>query len=407
MGAAGAAGRRSQSVADELLAYRDRFPTLRQGPYFAAHTLGPMPDTVPAALQRFAEDWANQGVVAWSGWLERLRAVAAILEGLFNAPAGSVALGPNVSVLAGQVLSCLDWSGPRNRLVTTDLEFPTCDYLYRAQETVGAKVDAVPSRDLTVDLERLLEAIDERTALVAVTHVAFRSSALLDAAAVAARAHQVGALVLLDSYQSAGTVPLDVRALDVDVVVGGSVKWLLGGPGTGYLYAKPEVAAGLAPRMVGWFGHEAPFAFRPSPIAYAPGAGRFVTGTPNVAAHVMAAEGYRVVADAGVAAIRAKSQRQVARLLEGFLAQGAVVRGPADVRWRGGSVVVDFDGAEPAAEELIRRGYTCDYRPGAGLRLGPHLYTTDDECDAVVAEVAAIRRGFGGLKASPPMGPGR
>jgi kynureninase len=298
-----------------------------------------------------------------------------------------------VSVLAGQVLSCLDWSGPRSRLVTTDLEFPTCDYLYRAQETVGAKVDAVPSRDLTVDLDRLLEAIDEHTALVAVTHVTFRSSALLDAAAVAARAHQVGALVLLDTYQSAGTVPLDVRALDVDLVVGGSVKWLLGGPGTGYLYAKPGVAAGLAPRMLGWFGHQEPFAFRPSPISYAPGAGRFVTGTPNVAAHVMAAEGYRIVADAGVAAIRAKSQRQVARLLEGFQAQGAVVRGPADVRRRGGSVVVDFGGAEQATAELIRRGYTCDYRPGAGLRLGPHLYTTDDECDAVVAEVAAIRAG--------------
>jgi kynureninase len=378
-------------VADALLAYRDRFPTLAHGPYFAAHTLGPMPDTVPGALAAFARDWASQGVVAWSGWLERIRATAAILEGLFNAPAGSVALGPNVSVLAGQVLSCFDWSGPRSRLVTTDLEFSTCDYLYRAQERLGAKVEVVPSRNLTVELDRLLEAIDTQTALVAVTHVAFRSSALLDAAAVAARARQVGALVLLDTYQSAGTVPVDVAALDVDLVVGGSVKWLLGGPGTGYLYAKPEVAAGLAPRMLGWFGHEAPFAFQPSPIVYAAGAGRFTTGTPNVAAHLMAAEGYRIVTEAGVEAIRAKSQRQVARMLEGFLAQGAQVRGPTDPTRRGGSVVVDFPGAEQATAELIRRGYTCDYRPGAGLRLGPHLYTTDDECDAVVAEVAAIR----------------
>jgi kynureninase len=380
-------------VADELLAFRDRFPTLRRGPYFAAHTLGPMPDSVPAALAGFAEEWAAEGVVAWQGWLERIRATAGLLEGLFNAPAGSVVLGPNVSVLAGQVLSCFDWSGPRNRLVTTDLEFPTCDYLYRAQETVGAKLEVVPSRNLAVDLERLLEAVDEQTALVAVTHVAFRSSALLDAAAVAARAHQVGALLLLDTYQSAGTVPVDVQALDVDLVVGGSVKWLLGGPGTGYLYAKPEVAEGLSPRLVGWFGHEAPFQFRPSPIAYAPGAGRFVTGTPNVPAHAMAAEGFRIVTAAGVERIRAKSQRQVARMLQGFLEQGAVVRGPAEVGRRGGSVVVDFDGAEQATAELIRRGYTCDYRPGAGLRLGPHLYTSDDECDAVVAEVAAIRAG--------------
>jgi kynureninase len=310
---------------------------------------------------------------------------------LFGAPAGSVALGPNVSVLAGQVLSCFDWSGPRSRLVTTDLEFPTCDYLYRAQETLGAKLEVVPSRDLAVDTDRLLEAIDTQTALVAVTHVAFRSSALLDAAAVAARAHEVGALVMLDTYQSAGTVPIDVDALGVDLLVGGSVKWLLGGPGTGYLYARPEVAAGLAPRLVGWFGHQDTFAFRPGPIVLAAGAGRFVTGTPNVAAHVMAAEGYRIVAEAGVEAIRAKSRRQVARLLEGFLAQGAVVRGPADPARRGGGVVVDFDGAEAATEELIARGYTCDFRPGAGLRLGPHLYTSDDECDAVVAEVAAIR----------------
>jgi kynureninase len=379
-------------VADELLAYRRRFPILDRGPYFAAHTLGPMPDTAPDALARFAAEWAEQGVVAWSGWLERLREVAGLLEGLFGAPAGSVALGPNVSVLAGQVLSCFDWTGERSRLVTTDLEFPTCDYLYRTQETLGAKLEVVPSRDLAVDTDQLLEAIDERTALVAVTHVAFRSAALLDAAAVAARAHEVGALVLLDTYQSAGTVPIDVDALGVDLMVGGSVKWLLGGPGTGYLYARREVADGLAPRLVGWFGHQAPFDFRPGPIALAAGAGRFVTGTPNVAAHVMAAEGYRIVADAGVEAIRVKSRRQVARLLDGFQAQGAVVRGPADPRRRGGSVVVDFDGAEQATAELIARGYTCDYRPGAGLRLGPHLYTTDDECDAVVAEVAALRR---------------
>jgi kynureninase len=377
---------------DELLAYRDRFPTLARGPYFAAHTLGPMPEGARDALARFAAEWAEEGVVAWTGWLEQIRATAALLEGLFGAPAGSVALGPNVSVLAGQVLSCFDWSGERSRLVTTDLEFPTCDYLYRAQETLGAKVEAVPSRDLTVDLDRLLEAIDSQTALVAVTHVAFRSSALLDAAAVVARAHEVGALVLLDTYQSAGTVPIDVEALGVDLMVGGSVKWLLGGPGTGYLYARPEVAATLAPRLVGWFGHQSPFAFEPSPIAFAAGAGRFVTGTPNVAAHVMAAEGYRIVAEAGVEAIRAKSQRQVARLLDGFQAQGAQVRGPADPARRGGSVVVDFDGAEQVTAALIARGYTCDYRPGAGLRLGPHLYTTDDECDAVVAEVAALRR---------------
>jgi kynureninase len=188
-------------VADELLAYRDRFPTLRRGPYFAAHTLGPMPDTAPAAVARFTKEWADQGVMAWYGWMDQLKAVAGLLEGLFGAPAGSVALGPNVSVLAGQVLSCFDWTGERDRLVTTDLEFPTCDYLYRATETLGAKVEVVPSRDFAVDTGRLLEAIDERTALVAVTHVAFRSSALLDAAAVAARAHEVGALVLLDTYQ--------------------------------------------------------------------------------------------------------------------------------------------------------------------------------------------------------------
>ena len=378
-------------MADELLAYRQRFPTLERGPYFAAHTLGPMPDTAPAALTRFTAEWAELGVVAWYGWMDQLKAVAGLLEGLLGAPAGSVALGPNVSVLAGQVLSCFDWAGDRDRLVTTDLEFPTCDYLYRATETLGAKVEVVPSRDFAVDTERLLEAIDERTALVAVTHVAFRSSALLDAAAVAARAHAVGALVLLDTYQSAGTVPIDVEQLGVDLLVGGSVKWLLGGPGTGYLYARPEVAAALAPRLVGWFGHEAPFAFRPSPIAFAEGAGRFVTGTPNVAAHVMAAEGYRIVAEAGVEAIRAKSQRQVTRLIDGFTAQGAVVRGPTDPARRGGSVVVDFDGAEQATETLIARGYTCDHRPGAGLRLGPHLYTTDDEIDAVLAEVASIR----------------
>src|SRR4029453_6054096 len=125
-------------VADELLAYRDRFPTLRRGPYFAAHTLGPMPDAVPDALARFAAEWADQGAVAWTGWLEQIRAATAILEGLFGAPGGAVLLGPNGACLARQVLACFDWAGPRSRLLTTDLEFPTCDYLYRAQETLGA-----------------------------------------------------------------------------------------------------------------------------------------------------------------------------------------------------------------------------------------------------------------------------
>src|SRR4029450_4794394 len=248
---------RRVAVADELLAYRDRFPTLGRGPYFAAHTLGPMPDPAPAALARFTAEWAELGVVAWHGWLEQLREVAGLLEGLFGAPVGSVALGPNVSVLAAQVLSCFDWTGERDRLVTTDLEFPTCDYLYRATETLGAKVEVVSSRDFAVDTERLLEAIDERTALVAVTHGAFRPSA-----------------------------PLGAAGGGVDGCAGGRVTWLLGAPGTGYLSARPEVAASLAPRLVGWFGHEHPFAFRPSPNAFAEGAGRVATRTPHLPAHV-------------------------------------------------------------------------------------------------------------------------
>ena len=338
------------------------------------------------------------GVFTASGRAEVLTtaprsAVADLVGGL---PSG-VVLGPSMTTLTWHFARALarTWR-PGDEVVVSRLDHdanvrPWVELAERTGATVRwAEVDIETGELPAWQYDDLL---NRRTRLVALTAASNAIGTRPDVPAITARAHEVGALVLLDTYQSAGTVPIDVDALGVDLMVGGSVKWLLGGPGTGYLYARQEVAAGLAPRLVGWFGHEAPFAFRPSPIAFAAGAGRFVTGTPNVAAHLMAAEGYRLIAEAGVDAIRAKSRRQVARLLEGFLAQGAVVRGPADPAARGGSVVVDFDGAEQATAELIARGFTCDYRPGAGLRLGPHLYTGDDECDAVVAEVAGIRAG--------------
>ena len=376
-------------MADALLAYRDRFPTLRRGPYFAAHHWGRC-RTAPRPPWPGSRPSGPHGVVAWCGWLEQLRATAGLLEGLFGAPAGSVALGPNVSVLAGQGAVVPRLVGRAQPAGHHRPRVPHLRVPVPGPGDARGQGRAVPTReDLSVDLDRLLEAIDTQTALVAVTHVAFRSSALLDAAAVAARAHEVGALVLLDTYQSAGTVPIDVAALDVDLMVGGSVKWLLGGPGTGYLYAKPEVAATLAPWLVGWFGHEDPFAFRPSPIAYAPGPAASSPAPPT-----SPPTSWRPRATSSSPRPGSRPSGQVpppgGRPAGGPGPGGGRPRpgrpGPPG-RQRGGRLRRRRAGHRRADRPRLH----LRLPPGGGLRLGPHLYTTDDECDAVVAEVAALR----------------
>ena len=380
---------------DELLRWREEFPILSRCTYMISNSLGAMPRGVYDRLKSFADLWATEGVVAWEKWLPLVTETGDVLADLIGAPRGSIMMHQNVASLLAIVGSALDFTGSKRGVVYTAGEFPSCHYYWKAQERRGAKVEVVPlaADGVSPDMERLLAAIDERTLIVPTSLVLFRSAGLVDAKALIEKAHRVGALVLLDVYQATGTLPFDVTKLGVDFVVGGSVKWLCGGPGAGYLYVRPDLQQRLEPAACGWFSHRKPFDFTLDAIDYAPSIWRFAGGSPPVPALYSARSGYEIVKQVGVDKIRAKSKRQVARLVERAKELGLTVNAPADPERRGGTVAVDFPGAEAASKELIRRKFVVDYRPKAGIRISPHFYNTDDECDATLAEIAKIREG--------------
>jgi hypothetical protein len=252
-------------VTDELLKWRDEFPILEKSVYLISHSLGAMPRGVYDRLQHFADTWATRGVRAWAeGWWEMPVSVGDELAPIIGAAPGTVAMHQNVSVCMSLILSCFPPQGRRNKIVYSSLEFPSVQYVYEAHARDGSyRIVDVPSDDgITVSNERLLEAIDEETLLVPISHVLFKSGFLQDAAAITKRAHEVGAVVVLDTYQSAGTVPFNVTDLDVDMATGGSVKWLCAGPGAGYLYVHPRWHDKLEPKVTGWMAHEHPFRVR-------------------------------------------------------------------------------------------------------------------------------------------------
>ena len=380
---------------DPLLAWRAEFPILEHTTYMISHSLGPMPRRAATALAEFAEVWATRGIRAWEeGWWEMPVTCGNLIAKIIGAPQGRVILHQNVSICQTIVTSCFDWSGPRNKLVTDGLNFPSNDYIYHGLSRQGAEIVSVPpdADGLTVSTDRILDAIDERTQLVSISHVAFRSSALQDLAAITEKAHSVGAYIVADLYQSAGIVPLDVTALNVDFATGGSVKWLLGGPGAGYLYVRPDLDAHLEPAATGWAAHAHPFDFAPGPIHYAPNMMRYSNGTPNVPAMYSARSGYEIVAEIGVPAIRAKSQRQTQRLISLADEHGLTVRSPRNPDHRGGAVILQVPDAigKQTVAELARRQVLVDFRPGAGIRIAPHFYTSEDDLLHTITELRNI-----------------
>ena len=377
---------------DPLLAWRKEFPILENTTYLISHSLGAMPRRTAGALQEFAETWASRGIRAWEeGWWEMPVTVGNLIASLIGAGPGEVVMHQNVSICQSTVTSCFDWNGPRNKLVTDGLNFPSNDYIYYGLERQGARVCRVASPDgMTLPLELMLAAIDEQTQLVSVSHVAFRSSFVQDLAAITRRAHEVGALVIADIYQSAGILPLDVRALGLDFATGGSVKWLCGGPGAGYLYVRPDLLPNLQPAATGWMAHRHPFEFEPGPIDFASDAFRFLNGTPNVPALYSARSGYEIVNEIGVEKIRAKSLRQTERLIELADEAGFPVCSCRDPQSRGGVVVIDVPNGKEVTQGLARREVLVDYRPNAGIRIAPHFYTSDDELTRAIAEIRSL-----------------
>jgi kynureninase len=287
--------------------------------------------------------------------------------------------------------SCFDYPPQRNRIVYTELNFPNVMYLAEGERRKGAEIVTVPSDDgIGVPTERLLAAIDERTRLVPISHTLFRSAFVQDAEAIARRCREVGAVLLLDVYQSAGVLPLALDAWGVDAAVGGSVKWLCGGPGAGFLWVRPALARELAPALTGWQADEEPFAFRPGAIHRAGTPWRFLTGTPNVPALYACRAGYRIVAGVGADRIRRRSLELTSHLMAAAEAAGFEVRTPREPARRGGTVSVWHEQAERLCQELLARDILCDYRPRAGIRLSPHFYNTEAECDHAIATLKQL-----------------
>jgi kynureninase len=383
-------------MTDPLLRFRDEFPILGRTTYLVSNSLGAMPRGTRDRLAEYADAWDELGVRAWArGWWEMPVRVGDGIAPLIGAGPGEVAMVPNVSGAQAAIVSALDYRRPRDTIVTTELDFPSVRYVYdRLARRLGARIVAVPSDDgLSVEADRIVEAIDERTRLVAISHVLFRSAYVVDVEPVIRRAREVGALVALDAYHSVGVLPVDVKRLGVDFLTGGVLKWLCGGPGGSFVYAAPDVAerAGgdVLPAVTGWQAHQRPFAFE-GEMAYAEGAWRWLGGTPPVPALYAAIEGPRIVREAGVEAVRAKSVRQTARLMALAEARGYRAIAPRDPARRGGTVALDLPHAYEVAQTLLARDIVIDYRPGAGIRVAPHFYTSDDELDAAVAAIDDI-----------------
>jgi len=377
--------------AEAIAGWRREFPILGKTCYLVSHSLGAMPRGVENEMRAFAQTWADRGVRAWSeGWWGMPAEVGDLLAPVFGAPPRTVTIHPNVSTALSIVLSSLPFEGRRNKIVHTSLDFPSVLYVFESFARGHARLREVPSDDgLTIDTARLVQAVDEETELVCVSLVLFKTSALLDVAPVIRRAHEVGAKVCLDAYQAVASVPIDVTALGADFLIGGSVKWLCGGPGAGYLYVRPELRDTLEPWITGWMAHEEPFAFEPH-LRRTAGPFRWLGGTPQVPCYYMARPGYSIVREIGVEAIRVRSIALTQRLIAGADANGWGVRTPRDPGRRGGTVTIDVPRSDEVARELIRREVIVDHRPGAGIRVGPHFYNTEKEIDRFIGETRAI-----------------
>jgi kynureninase len=381
----------SDDLDDPLLAYRERFPILRRTNYLISNSLGAVPDAAFGSVHQYVATWAARGVRAWEeAWWTMTVDLGDLVAPLIGAGRGQIVFQPCVTLAHAVVFSAFDYVLPRCKIVTDAMHFPSILYLLLGQQRLGAEVVMVPSDDgIAVDTQRIVDAIDGRTAFVNLSHILFKSAYIHDIAAIAERARQVGALTVIDGYQAVGTIPVNVKALDIDVYIGGCLKWLCGGPGAAFLWVRPDLCEKLRPSLTGWMAHARPFAFAPE-LERRTDIGRFLHGTPSIPALYAARPGLQIINEVGIDAIRAKSIRQTARLLDLASRRGYRCTAPPDPARRGGTVAIDVEHGYEVSRTLKEREIICDYRPGAGVRLSPHFYTRDDELDASVEAIDDI-----------------
>lgn len=383
-------------VADSLLEYRSRFPALEHCVHLISHSLGCVPAQAKDDLGEFFELWQTKSVHAWSDWLPEVDRAAARIGKLISAPASAVTINQNVSTVMSVLASCFEYTPERNKIVYEALMFPSVSYVWQEEQRRGAQCVLVAAKDdAMMDADAMCAAIDEHTLLVVMQHVVYATAQIQDVKKIVQRANAVGAHVILDCYQSVGAVPLDVVDLGVSFATGGSVKYVCGGPGAAWLYVRPDLIEKFSPRVTGWFGNEAPFAFTMPAQSYAEGIWRYMGGTPSVAALYQSRAGHSIVGEIGVRRVREKSLVMTQLCIDWIDELGLTLHSPRAAELRGGSVVFDFVGAADVCRELNRRKFYCDHRPGAGIRIGPHFYTKAEEIELFFAELKKIRSGSG------------
>ncbi len=379
-------------VTDDLLQWRKQFSALDDCVHLISHSLGCMPDRARDYMNEFMDLWQKKSITAWDEWLPAVDEAGARIEKLLCAPAGTVTMNTNCSAVQSVVASCFDFSGKRNKIVYSELNFTTLSYVWKEQERLGAKVHLVPSEDgIRINTQAICDAIDETTAIVPISHVIFCSAYIQDAKKICQKAASVGAHVVLDCYQSLGIIPVDIVDIGASFACGGSVKYLCGGAGAAYLYVRKDLVEKFEPRVTGWFGHQSPFVFSMPKQQYADSIWRYMGGTPAISALYQAKAGQEIVGEIGVTAIRKKSLHQTQKAIDWIDELGFTLNSPRQPEQRGGSVVFDFVGAADIARELGTRRYFCDHRPGVGIRIAPHFYTKDEEIDLFFQEVTNIR----------------
>ena len=376
----------SDDVADSLLEYRKQFPALEECVHFISHSLGCVPARAKDDLGEFFELWQKKSITAWGDWLPEVDRAAERIGKIISAPPGTVIMQHNVSQIMATLASCFEYTTERNKVVYENQMFPTVSYVWQEEKRRGAQC-------VLADHDKLVDAIDAHTLVVPTQHVIFSSGFIQDVKALVARAREVGAHVILDCYQSIGTVPLDVVDLGVSFACGGSVKYVCGGPGAAWLYVRKDLIEQFAPRVTGWFGNEAPFAFTMPAQSYADNMWRYMGGTPAVAALYQARAGQKIVGEIGVRKIRDKSLVMTQKCIDWVDELGMKLNSPREADRRGGSVVFDFVGSADVCRELNRRKFFCDHRPGAGIRIAPHFYTKREEIELFFTELKKIRGG--------------
>jgi kynureninase len=372
--------------------WRAQFPILENSTYLVSHSMGAAPVRARDALEAYWEEWATDGPEAWERWLPRIAQIADGIGAIVGAAPGTLFLGPNVSVLQAAVASCIDFKHERNEVVYEALQFPSLTYVWREWERYGAVIRIVKSDDgRTIPTERIAQAITEKTAIAVISHAYYVSGALADVRAIQKRCRDAGALLCVDAYQTTGIYPYDVTEWDLDLVTGGSHKWLCGGPGCGWIYVKPSLLSNFRPAVTGWMAHARPFAFEPAPIVHAASMYRFGHGTPAIPGYAAAAPGHEIIASVGVRQIRERNVRLTERLVAMARERGLRVNSPLAAERRTGWIGLDFEGSESVCRQLIAQRVFVDYRPGCGIRVGPHFYTEDAEIDEFFRVLETLR----------------